>query len=228
MKAKGGEVAEDETVGWHHQLNGHESEQTLGDSEGQGSPACCLRVRVAKSQTRLINWTTATNSCSIKRRSKTKPSSFPSLFTECSMHVPLLHNSAQKILSIRHVRKTGICNGSCKEKKTAFFSFTVDTRSTQTIYWEAALSFRLGWIMLQNTQIQKSNRGSLLSCWLGFHCKSVSPDWLPFTSPLWQLSCQRRHRCPAASMCYMRHPSLLWVCYIIRRGMWYWFLKADI
>ena len=26
-------------VGWHHQLNGHESEQTLGDTEGQGSLA---------------------------------------------------------------------------------------------------------------------------------------------------------------------------------------------
>ena len=24
-------------VGWHHQLNGHEFEQTLGDSEGQGN-----------------------------------------------------------------------------------------------------------------------------------------------------------------------------------------------
>ena len=28
-------------VGWHHQLNGCESEQTLGDSEGQASLACC-------------------------------------------------------------------------------------------------------------------------------------------------------------------------------------------
>jgi len=28
-------------VGWHHQLNGHEFEQTLGDSEGQGSLTCC-------------------------------------------------------------------------------------------------------------------------------------------------------------------------------------------
>ena len=27
-------------VGWHHQLNGHEFEQTLGDSEGQGSLLC--------------------------------------------------------------------------------------------------------------------------------------------------------------------------------------------
>ena len=26
-------------VGWHHQHNGHEFEQNLGDSEGQGSPA---------------------------------------------------------------------------------------------------------------------------------------------------------------------------------------------
>ena len=27
-------------VGWHHQLNGSESEQTPGDGEGQGSLAC--------------------------------------------------------------------------------------------------------------------------------------------------------------------------------------------
>ena len=34
-------VTEDEMVGWHHQLNGHEFEQTLEDSEGQGTVACC-------------------------------------------------------------------------------------------------------------------------------------------------------------------------------------------
>ena len=28
-------------VGWRHQLNGRESEQTPGDTEGQGSLACC-------------------------------------------------------------------------------------------------------------------------------------------------------------------------------------------
>jgi len=27
-------------VGWHHRLNGHEFEQTLGDGEGQGILAC--------------------------------------------------------------------------------------------------------------------------------------------------------------------------------------------
>ena len=35
------QVAEDEMVGWHHQLNGHEFEQTLGDGEGQRNLACC-------------------------------------------------------------------------------------------------------------------------------------------------------------------------------------------
>ena len=34
-------MTEDEMVGWHHQLNGHEFEQTQGDGEGEGSLACC-------------------------------------------------------------------------------------------------------------------------------------------------------------------------------------------
>ena len=40
------EATEDEIVGWHHKLNGHEFEQTPGDSEGKGNlegcgPWCC-------------------------------------------------------------------------------------------------------------------------------------------------------------------------------------------
>ena len=34
-------TTEDEMVGWHHRLDGHEFEQTPGDGEGQGSLACC-------------------------------------------------------------------------------------------------------------------------------------------------------------------------------------------
>ena len=34
-------MIEDEMVGWHHRLSTHEFEQTLGDSEGQGSLTCC-------------------------------------------------------------------------------------------------------------------------------------------------------------------------------------------
>ena len=33
-------TTEDEVVGWHHRLNGHELAQTLGDGEGQGCLAC--------------------------------------------------------------------------------------------------------------------------------------------------------------------------------------------
>ena len=35
-------MTEGEMVGQHHQLNGHEFEQTLGGSEGQGSLVCCV------------------------------------------------------------------------------------------------------------------------------------------------------------------------------------------
>ena len=34
-------MSEDEVVGWHHELNGHMSEQTPGVGDGQGSLACC-------------------------------------------------------------------------------------------------------------------------------------------------------------------------------------------
>ena len=34
-------MTEDEIVGWHHELNGYESEQTPGDGEGQERLACC-------------------------------------------------------------------------------------------------------------------------------------------------------------------------------------------
>ena len=34
-------MTEDETVGWHHRFNGHESEHAPGDSAGQGNLMCC-------------------------------------------------------------------------------------------------------------------------------------------------------------------------------------------
>ena len=34
-------ATEDEMVGWHHQLDGHEFYETLGDTEGQASLAWC-------------------------------------------------------------------------------------------------------------------------------------------------------------------------------------------
>ena len=34
-------MTEDEMIGWHHQLNGPEFEQALGDGDGQGGLVCC-------------------------------------------------------------------------------------------------------------------------------------------------------------------------------------------
>ena len=34
-------TTEDEMVGWHHRLDGHEFEQAPGVGDGQGSLACC-------------------------------------------------------------------------------------------------------------------------------------------------------------------------------------------
>ena len=46
-------TTEDEMVGWHHRLNGHEFEQALGDDEGQREAWCASAHGVSKSQTQL-------------------------------------------------------------------------------------------------------------------------------------------------------------------------------
>ena len=38
-------------IGWHHQHNGHEFEQTPGDNEGQGSLVCCSPLGHKESDT---------------------------------------------------------------------------------------------------------------------------------------------------------------------------------
>ena len=50
---------QDEMVGWHHWLNGHESEQALGDGEGQGGLVCCSPWG-CKVTSWLSGWTTTT------------------------------------------------------------------------------------------------------------------------------------------------------------------------
>ena len=52
-------MTENEMVGWHHQLNGHEFEQAPGVGDGQGSLVFCSPW-VTKNQTPLRNWTELT------------------------------------------------------------------------------------------------------------------------------------------------------------------------
>ena len=51
-------TTEDEMVGWHHRLNGHEFEQGPGVGDGQGALACCSRWDCKESdKTEQLNWT---------------------------------------------------------------------------------------------------------------------------------------------------------------------------
>ena len=44
-------ATKDEIVGWQYRFNGHEFEQTPGDSEGQGSLVCCSPWGLKESDT---------------------------------------------------------------------------------------------------------------------------------------------------------------------------------
>ena len=51
-------MTEDEMAGWHHGLDGRESEWTLGDGDGQGGQACCDSWGHKESDTtERLNWT---------------------------------------------------------------------------------------------------------------------------------------------------------------------------
>ena len=51
-------TTEDGMAGWHHQLNGHEFEWTLGVGDGQGGLACCYSWHRKESDTtEWMNWT---------------------------------------------------------------------------------------------------------------------------------------------------------------------------
>ena len=55
-------TTEDEMAGWHHRLNGHEFEWTLGVGDGQGGLACCNSWGCKESDTtERLNWTELSN-----------------------------------------------------------------------------------------------------------------------------------------------------------------------
>ena len=55
-------MTDDEMAGWHHQLDGHELEWTLGVGDGQGGLACCNSWgRKESDTTEWLNWTEQDN-----------------------------------------------------------------------------------------------------------------------------------------------------------------------
>ena len=55
-RQEGKGMAENDMVGWHHWLDGHEFEQASGVGDGQGSLACCSPL-ATKTKIRLSDWT---------------------------------------------------------------------------------------------------------------------------------------------------------------------------
>ena len=62
-------MTEDEMVGWHHQLDGHEFKQALGVGDGQGSLVCCSPWgRKESDTTEGLNWTDRSGSRGASRK----------------------------------------------------------------------------------------------------------------------------------------------------------------
>ena len=71
QKEKG--MREDEMVGWHHQLKGHEFEQAPWVGVGQGNLVCCSPWgRKESDTTERLNWTELINLVSQQRKSRTR------------------------------------------------------------------------------------------------------------------------------------------------------------
>ena len=61
-------TTEDEMAGWHHWLDGHESEWTLGVSDGQGGLACCYSW--GWKETQLRDWTELMDTLSLTKEAR--------------------------------------------------------------------------------------------------------------------------------------------------------------
>ena len=73
-------VTEDEMVGWHHRLNGQEPAQTLGDSGGQRSLACCSPWGGKESDTtERLNYNNNSNTSTINNNREKKLRKLPQL-----------------------------------------------------------------------------------------------------------------------------------------------------
>ena len=68
-------TTEDEMVGWHHRINGHEFEQAPGVDDGQGGLACCSPWgRKESDTTEQLNWTDWTDHVIWQLRNQRKKS----------------------------------------------------------------------------------------------------------------------------------------------------------
>ena len=123
-------TTEDEMIGWHHWLNGHEFEQALGVGDGEGSLVCCSPWGHKESDTtKRPNWTEA-----LEMRRLTE------IFAKTSFQswIQNLHNN----MLLKHWKIRRTCE---KEHKAAHFKNAdhrenyLSKRQWVLCPWEAAM-----------------------------------------------------------------------------------------
>ena len=109
------ETTEDEMAGWHHWLNGRESQWTPGDGDGQGGLECRDSWGHKESDTtERLNWTDARDNCGkLKINSIVNLSNYirsPDLRVSCLCYENIIHFS----LELLEFSKCLLCEGMIK------------------------------------------------------------------------------------------------------------------
>ena len=159
-------TTEDEMVGWHHQLNGHEFEQTCGVGDGQGRAH-----QVSKSQTQLSDW------IELKTKECRKENVGPFLFLENS-----------RPLSPTWEPQIPLCTSETPDLLSSYLG--IDSLITVTYRKKNVLQPATETFVPQRNAT-KSCRCSVLRCVLGVNvCVCVKPSCVWFFVMPWTLVCQ--------------------------------------
>ena len=94
-------VTEDEMLGWHDRLNGHELEQTRGDSGGQRAWWATV-YGVSKSETRLSNWTSPVR-CRNAASITIQPYPFPPSDGITVIHIKFIIIKIQQYIFLQYI-----------------------------------------------------------------------------------------------------------------------------
>ena len=113
-------MTEDEMVGWHLQLDGHEFKWALGVGDGQGSLVCCSLWGCKElDTTEQLNWTDALFPFSFIKKQKTSKITIPNLKTESKIFTVFLEEEAEK-----RIIPNGV-SGTCQTKKNTNMSWSI-------------------------------------------------------------------------------------------------------
>ena len=120
-------TTEDEMVGWHHWLNGHEFEQALGVGDGEGSLVCCSPWGPKESDTtEQLNWMFQEKLTSLKYSKITFTNSGNMSVSYMKSPIRIRFRTHMLILSITKMsRKLPLASWNCSGQKSHNLSWLV-------------------------------------------------------------------------------------------------------